>query len=476
MAYAPVEPHPTQPRLWRAARSLLGALALFAALSLYVLRMNPPEVRWDGMFYFSTLRSAYFDRDIDYTNEAQRFPWMARTYGQPLPSGLLSNPFPVGSAILWSPFYAVADRLCHGDPAGQCSGYEPVYVAGVMVGTVFWGTLGLALCALALRSLFPTASPGLAGLAILTVALGTPLLFYLTVDVDYAHGNQFFAVALLLFLTARILGGGSAGPWSGFAYGLAVGLAFLIRWQDLVFGLLAVPVTLALPRHRRWAFALAAGAGLVVGMLPQLLVWRALYGSWLTIPQSGSFLSLANAAPLAFFFSTWNGVFLWHPLVLLALVGLLEYFRRPVGGPGAASAAGGPGVASAVGGPGAAWVALGVAAGLIIVAEVGVSMLALDWWSGGAFGQRRLVSLAPLLCVGMLQIYEGARAAPGWRRALLVALVALLVALNLLTLLRFHQGALPFNPADPSNYLSRQVYGHYDYARRLGDLLTGHKP
>ncbi|WP_129633418.1 hypothetical protein [Candidatus Oscillochloris fontis] len=437
---------------------ILIFVTLFVVTSLYTLQVNKVQVMWDGVFYFSTLRSAFFDLDVNYINEAQQYPWMTRTYGESLPNGLISNPFPVGSAILWSPFYAIADLICRTEMTSPCDGFGKVYVAAVMIGTVFWGTLGIFLTHIVLKVLFPTTPIGLRVLAILTTLLGTPLVFYLSVDVDYAHGNQFFAVGLLIFMTVTLLRKETVNILDGLAYGMTIGLVFLVRWQDVIFGLFAIPVLMNLRRTHRLGFALATGVGLSVAALPQLLIWRVLYGSWLTVPQSGNFLNPSNAEPLKFFFSTWNGVFLWHPLILFGLVGLARLFRYPRLG------------RSYV------WYILAVVTGVSIVMEVFISMIARDWWAGGAFGQRRLVSLAPLICVGILQLFEEMRLVHPWIHLGFRVVMVLLIALNLLTLLRYHQGALPFNPSDPSNYLSRQVYDHYDYGRRFTDLLTGQKP
>jgi hypothetical protein len=55
--------------------------------------------------YYEYLRSLAFDGDLDFTNERV-------TWGLPLPAktptGLRDNPYAVGCAVFWSPFFALA--------------------------------------------------------------------------------------------------------------------------------------------------------------------------------------------------------------------------------------------------------------------------------------------------------------------------------------------------------------------------------
>jgi hypothetical protein len=52
----------------------------------------------------------------------------------------------------------------------------------------------------------------------------------------------------------------------------------------------------------------------------------------------------------------------------------------------------------------------------------------------------------------------------------------MLIAWNCLTIVRYQQGRLPFNPADKNWYASRQTYGHFDYGQRFSDILLGRRP
>src|SRR4029450_11633722 len=64
-----------------------------------------PEFRADSVSYYAYLRSAVFDRDLDFGNEWAHwgYPEPART-----PTGLHRNVQSVGPALLWAPFFMAA--------------------------------------------------------------------------------------------------------------------------------------------------------------------------------------------------------------------------------------------------------------------------------------------------------------------------------------------------------------------------------
>ena len=91
-----------------------------------------------------------------------------------------------------------------------------------------------------------------------------------------------------------------------------------------------MPVAVALWRERRLRVAdgLLAAAAAVLVFLPQMLAWRRLYGSLVTMPQGGGFVDWSSPHLLDTLFSADHGLFTWTPLTLLGLLGLLALLRR----------------------------------------------------------------------------------------------------------------------------------------------------
>jgi hypothetical protein len=437
------------------------AAALLGALLLHPLQTRAPYV--DGQFYLSALHSLYVDGDVDLTNESQVFPWLT-WYSERVepPPGGLRNPFPIGPALLWAPFYLAYDALSHlaGGP-GISSETGPVHLP-VYLGSSFWACLGLFVLADALRMLGASRREGWAVTAV--VALASPLPAYVVFAPDMAHACAFACVSILLWTSLWCWRKAAGGDPRWMLCGLALGVTFAVRWQDALLGV--IPLCLmAFPRERgavplftpeRLRGLLLFGFGGLLGALPQLLYWKALYDSWITMPMGAGFMSLSHAEPLAFFFSTWNGLFLSHPALLICLLGFALPWRE--GGDAAGRE-----------------VAVLRWAGLLAIGlELFSCMLVEDWWAGGAFGQRRIVSLLPLLALGLLRLQrlvwsEGSQL----QRRLLAGSLALLVGWNGLSLVRLLDGSLPYNPAHRLWYWDRDVYGHYEWGRRFSDIAFG---
>ena len=96
-------------------RELAGLVALFA---LTLPAVTPRLYSSDEVQYFSYLRSLWFDGDLSFENEYRYFydrgvartPGFEQTFLQlETPAGRRVNFGTMGCAILWSPFYAIAD-------------------------------------------------------------------------------------------------------------------------------------------------------------------------------------------------------------------------------------------------------------------------------------------------------------------------------------------------------------------------------
>ena len=106
---------PASPKL----RSFLGAKAgLFLLFLVSLPAVTPRLYAGDEIQYFAFLRSARFDRDLSFENEYRYFydRGIARAHGfhetfleMTSATGLRLNFGTIGSAILWSPMYIVAD-------------------------------------------------------------------------------------------------------------------------------------------------------------------------------------------------------------------------------------------------------------------------------------------------------------------------------------------------------------------------------
>jgi hypothetical protein len=421
-----------------------GVHVLVAALALLIGILASHDVRLasDGIDHFVYLRSLWMDGDLDLANDYAAVSPRGASVDPPTPLGRTGNVHPVGPALLWSPFYALADLLCRaaGRPA---DGDGAPYRNAVALAGLIYGWLGLVFL---YRSASPRAGRGPALLATLGVAFGTFLYWYLAYAPTMAHALAFAAAAAAVQVWLSPL---PPGPRRAALLGAACGVAALAKWSSVL--LLILPLVELGPRLlRRESRAPAArelgivlAAALAV-FIPQLIVWKLLYGSFLTIPQGAGFVSgLPQLSGVLF--SPRHGLLSWSPILYLALPGLALLARRE---------------------PLRAAAALALFAALTRV-NAGVG----DWWGGSAFGARRFDVTLPLFGLGLaLALALAARLAQARPLLFPAALLAGAVAWNLLLAEQYRGGRWEYDAAVPFEEMGHGAVSLVD--RALGSPFS----
>ena len=395
----------------------------------------------DEVEYFSYLRSLWFDRDVSFENEyryfydhqiAQSADFHHTFLELETATGRRINYGTMGCAILWVPFYAVADmttrvmRATGRDIAAD--GYSHPYISAVAYGSAFYGFATILLSIAAARRVVGRE----AFTSALAVWFGTPLLFYMYVAPPFSHACSAFAVALFVTVWLRV-----REAWSiegAIVLGLAGALMAMVREQDVFFALgpaFDIAITLATgqegrqPRRSeakaggpassergRLNVALAAVAGLaafVIGYLPQLLAYKALNGKFGPSPLVTRKMYWSAPHALQVLLDTQHGFFFWTPLAILALAGLLLLAERNH--------------------------IIGASMLLMFGLQVYISGAVESWTVAGAFGQRRFVALTILLVVGLAALRASVTGRPA--RLVMNTAVALCVWWNVALMAEF---------------------------------------
>lgn len=416
----------------------------------------------DEIEYFAFLRSFWFDGDASFDNEYRYFyergytrdPGFVQTFLEDeTVTGLRPNYGTVGSAILWSPFYLVADagvrlaRLFGSEVPAD--GFSQPYLTAVTWASAGYGWLALMLAVAIARRLGASGT-----LAAILVGLGTPLVFYMYVAPGMAHATSAFAVALFMYIWLR-----ARETWSlqrVAALAASGALMAMVREQEAF--LILVPAvdylwTLAISRAPVGARAQAAGVRVILSALvfalcylPQAIAYLALNGRigpapviaakmhW-TAPWAGSVLA-----------SPEHGWLLWTPLVALALAGLVAMAVRPS-----------PAL------PDGRRIALLLL--LAVGTQVYVSGSVESWTLAGAFGQRRFVGLTVCLVIGLAWLL--ALVPRGGPRRVAVGACAIAVWWNLGLAFQFGAGLMNRQRLE----LGRNAYATFvDVPRRLPEF------
>ncbi len=368
----------------------------------------------DEVETFAFLRSLWFDHDVSFENEYRHFyesgvaadEGFRLTFLEPATeTGLRRNFNTIGCALLWAPFYAVADvgvRLARSvGSTVAADGYSRPYVAAVCYGSACYGVMALLLAfAIAQRVLLVAGvrSAGPAAAATWAVWLGTPLLFYMYVAPAFTHAVSAFTAAAFVWAWLVVRERWSPGGLA--VLGVLAAMMTMVREQDafLAFG---PALDFAWSLRRRPALRLVASAFAFAGafaltFLPQAAAYLAINGRMGPSRLVSRKMSWTSPHAIDVLLSTAHGWLFWTPLVVLSMVGwvMMLTWRRP-------SASVGPDSRPL------RW--LGLCMLTMALSQIYVAGSVESWTVAGAFGQRRFVVLTVLLVVGLAVLYAWAR-------------------------------------------------------------------
>lgn len=389
---------------------ILAGYIFLTALQAGVGHLDNPKNRvrgGDSAHYYVYLPALVIGGDLDFTEELNALTSHPHRFKSA--TDRPGNPYSVGPALLWAPFFLVSHIIVYVFGGWPTDGLSPPYQAAVYVGNSIVTAVGLLFTARFLQNLRQSTRATL--VAVGAVIFATQLTYYLWSISATSHGTSFAAVALFAWSVSRY-----GVTWKS---GLCGGLAAIVRWQNI---LIVAPVAVALHiRDRgyrferkdlnRWvSFLLASG----IALSPQIIVWLALYGTPFLVPQGEGFVDLTRLPLVRILTSIQHGLFTWHPVLLFGVVGITILYR------------GHPGWATAI----------GVAFALQWVMNASI----LDWWATWSFGHRRFVNLLPFFALGIAVVYD--RVSPALRRCLACSIVVLAIW-NQLFLYQYQRGLIP---------------------------------
>lgn len=405
-------------------RTIASFGALFAlAYALSVVMLPKPGGRvvvGDATHYFVYVRSAVFDRDLQFRNE------YVRLYGlkggepgtgwvfEPTPTGHTRNLMPVGSAIMWLPLYgALSALLALGHAAGLGSGPPDGYERLLQASTGLTGIAAATVGAwLTFRLCDRVVGRSAAIWATLGMWLGSSALYYSLISPAYSHAVSMLTASAFLYAWGISIDRQEVPRYA--SLGALGGICALVRWQDAVF--LVVPAidaayhvwaarTLRFPRAVILLVACGAAAG--AAFLPQIAVWMTLYGRALAIPQGPDFMRWGSPHIVELLFADKHGLLSWTPIVVLAFAGLVPLVTRHR--------------------------LVGLAVIATVLVSVYVNSVVADWWGGEAYGARRLVSCFPAFTLAAAALF--ARIDRTGSRMAAISIV--FIGLNLLLMVQY---------------------------------------
>jgi hypothetical protein len=425
-----------------------GALALLLLFLLSLPAVTPRLYAADEIEYFAYLRSLWFDHDLSFDNEYRYFydrgitrdEGFHRTFLElTSETGLRLNFGPIGSALMWTPMYGIADagvRMARAfGSTVAADGFSQPYLTAVTYGSALYGFLAVMLAAAIARRIV-----GCGAFAGAVVWIGTPLLFYMYLAPGMSHACSAFAVSAFVaaWLAVR-------ERWSTrgvMALGALAALMAMVREQDAFFVVgVALDFVWALGDDLRGgrramvaAKMKAAMAGSIVAAVcfaPQAWAYLVLNGRIGPARVVAEKMYWTSPHALQVLFSAEHGFLIWTPLALLAIAGLALGVARPAG-----ASAGRLDHRRLL-----------ICLLVMVAAQVYITGSVDTWTVAGAFGQRRFVALTAMLVTGLAVLLSQARGAP---RALLGVAIALSVWWNLGLMAQFGAGMMDRQRLEPA--------------------------
>lgn len=366
---------------------------LLAVIWVYHIKvLNAPKVYSDGFGYFVYL-PAIIHNDFTFSFvEGWEHPLSLN-----LVDGGLLNKYPVGVAIMESPFFFAAHlvSLLRDAITGSftATGYSNLYQYAILFGGIFYWIIGtIILYALLTRYLHFSKNVSVIACALITYA--TNLFHYASYDACFSHIYSYALFNIFLYYLCwyeerEIHNHEKNKLYQTCIFGLLAGLIFMVRNTNIIF-----VVTYIFYGVRDWStfkqrirkiIAPKRAIPIVITgfitLLPQLCYWHAITGKWFVYsygsnepfywgkPQIGNFL-----------FSVRKGLLFWCPILLLAIIGMIYAYKRRQQ----------------------------LYTGLIIfiVLILYISSAWWCWYYGGSFGQRVAVDFIGVFAIFIAYLYS----------------------------------------------------------------------
>jgi hypothetical protein len=372
----------------RGPRAAALFAVLFAAGVAAQLNLGA-RLQSDGFYYFAYLRSLAFDGDVDFANDYRLLGLGDKPHlFTPTATGHAQSAWTIGPAIVWAPFFAgghvVATVLSRHDPNVDANGISFPYRQAVCVAGLFYGLIGCWFCYRIARRFHDAP---VAALATVLVVSGSFMLWYIVKEPSMTHAPSMAAVAGFTWLWLATRGPAAEAPplrrWA--LLGAVAGFMTLIRWQNALFALLpacdALVILWRSAGRDRAVFQRTLASGLVftacaaAAFVPQMLAWKAIYGSFLAVSPVGPQIRWADPHLVDVLWSSRNGLFSWSPVLYIGAAGLVLFaIAQPAAG-----------------------VPMLVAIAVMTYFNASIQ----DWWGSAGFGGRRFDGTIPFFCVGM---------------------------------------------------------------------------
>ncbi|MDE7246967.1 MAG: hypothetical protein K2N43_03685 [Lachnospiraceae bacterium] len=364
---------------------------LFSIIWVYHVKvLNAPKVYSDGFGYYLYLPAVIQgDFSFDFI-EGWEHPFDLME----VPGGKIDK-YPVGVAIMESPFFFLAHAVCLVKDAltgsMTATGYSNLYQYMVLFGGVCYWIAGTILLYKLLNTWLGF-SKRVSLLSCIVITYGTNLFHYASYDACFSHVYSYFLFNLFLFYLCWYEKRGEEGNnrlIHTCIFGLLAGLIFMCRNTNIVFVVTYIfysvinwetlkgRIVMILRPSRAIPIVLTG----MITLLPQLLYWHAATGHWFVYSYGANEPFYWLSPQIAnFLFSVRKGLFFWSPVLLLAVVGIFTAYQKR------------------------RQLYVGLVVFLVLI--IYISSAWWSWYYGGSFGQRVAVDFMCLFAIFTADVFD----------------------------------------------------------------------
>jgi hypothetical protein len=242
--------------------------------------------------------------------------------------------YPYGVSILQAPFFLIS-HLAAKILNGEANGFSKIYHWGILICGVFYACFGMYLLSRHLQSYFSHLH---SFLYVLVLYLSTNLYYYSIDNNAMSHVYSFFIFSSILFLTPKFYE--SISFRKTIILSILFSIALLIRPTNVLIVLFFILYNIGsltdfkdrLQFFRNHLNVLICIPIVVLIMfLPQMIYWKKTFGSWFHYSYGEeSFSNWNHPEIIKEWFSTNNGLFIYAPLLLLSVAGIILMIKRRI--------------------------------------------------------------------------------------------------------------------------------------------------
>lgn len=320
---------------------LFVTMVLMAAGIIWIYHvkvLNAPKIYSDGFGYFVYLPAIlYGDFRFDFVRDFEHPLTLIQA------DGGLVNKYPVGVAIMESPFFFAAHvlSLLRDMLTGSftATGYSNWYQYSVLFGgIVYYGIGTILLYGLLIRYL--NISRKIACITCVLITYGTNLFHYASYDAGFSHVYSYMILTLFLYYLCWYEERDKADKNNILhtcVFGVLAGIIFLIRNVNIIFVVIYIlyGVTdreslkkrfFTVIKPKRVLPIIVAG---VVTIMPQLFYWHAATGHWILYSYgSNEPFYWLHPELMNFLFSVRKGLFFWNPILIVPIIGIVYAYKN----------------------------------------------------------------------------------------------------------------------------------------------------